>query len=331
MTTVSTPSTTTHVYEIYIRAAPDVVWSALTDPAYTREYFHGTHFESGFAPGDSYRSLLADGSCAVDGVIEVFDPPHRLVLTWHALFSVPIAAEPPSRVEWLLTPANTDASITRVTLRHGDLALSPLTWANVRLGWVVVIDGLKTLLETGTPLGLEAGTGSDHGHSPDEHHDDVSTVEEQWHRSAAVTAHNSTWALLDARTSPGDLTATEADDLLGCAYASAYHWARAAGRTPTNAARASWLLSRVHVVLGFGTLALHHADACAREVETAGLVDFDLGYAHEARARALACLGRTDEARTELELARATPVADPEDREIYDADLAAAPWFDLTT
>ena len=40
-------------------------------------------------------------------------------------------------------------------------------------------------------------------------------------------------------------------------------------------------------------------------VETAGLDDFDLAYAHEARARALACLGRLDEAAVELKAAHA--------------------------
>ena len=47
-----------------------------------------------------------------------------------------MAEEPPGRVEWTLTPANDDGSVTRVTLRHGDLAMSPKTWENVRIGWV---------------------------------------------------------------------------------------------------------------------------------------------------------------------------------------------------
>ena len=63
--------------------------------------------------------------------------------------------------------------------------------------------------------------------------------------------------------------------------------------------------------------------ACA----DAKLGDFDLAYAHEARARALACLGRRDEAVAERALAAAVPIADDEDREIVVADLAAEPWF----
>ena len=98
---------------------------------------------------------------------------------------------------------------------------------------------------------------------------------------------------------------------------------------PRTPRRAAWLLSRCHVVLGHGDLALHHADECAASVAEAGLRDFDLGYAHEARARSLALLGRDSEAQAELAAARSVEVADPEDREVFDADLASPPWFDL--
>ncbi len=149
------------------------------------------------------------------------------------------------------------------------------------------------------------------------------------HRALAVAANNATWQLLADRTSPDQFTPEEVDDVLARAYASTYHWARAADRTPANAARGAWLVSRVHAVLGNGELALHHADRCQAIVADAQLDDFDLGYGHEARARALACLGRLDEARAERDLAVAVPIADDEDREIYEADLVAEPWFGL--
>jgi hypothetical protein len=82
-------------------------------------------------------------------------------------------------------------------------------------------------------------------------------------------------------------------------------------------------------VLGHGDLALHHADRCREIVESAGLGDFDLAYAHEARARALACLGRLDDAAVELKAAHAVPIADAEDKAILDGDLAAEPWYGL--
>lgn len=306
---------TAHVYEIYIQATPERVWEALIDPNDTNRYFHGTTFDSEFCEGAAYRNVLADGHTAVEGTIEVFEPPRRLVMTWHVLYEAALAAEPPGRVEWLLRPANADATVTRVTLRHGDLALSPLTWEHVRLGWVEIIDGLKSLLETGTPM-PSVDTSDDVG--PDD-------IEGGWHRSQAVTANNSVWELLDGVVDDPD----QVDELLGRAYAAAYHWARATPRAPENKARASWLLSRCHAVTGHGDLALHHAQQTMAAVDEAGLTGFDLGYAHEALARSLALLGRADDARAALRHAGAVEVVDPEDRAIFEGDLAAEPWFGL--
>ena len=310
--------TPAHVYEIFIRASRERVWNALIEPEYTTQYFHGTRFESSFESGAPYVSRIVEQDrLAVDGTIEVFEPPSRLVYTWHALYDAEMADEPPSRVEWTLTPATEDGAVTRVTMRHGDLGMSPKTWESVRIGWVAIIDSMKTLLETGEPLPSVA-TGDPAA---------ASEIDAKWHRMQGVAANNSTWELLDGR----QLTDDEADDLLGRAYAATYHWRRAEGATAVNAARGSWLVSRCHAVLGQGELALHHARQSSAHVQEAGdlAADFDHAYAHEATARALACLGRLDEARAELALAGAVEVGDPEDRSILESDLKSEPWFGL--
>ncbi len=310
---------TAHLYEIFIRAPRERVWQALVDPDDTVQYFHGTRFDSSFEPGAPFRNVIVDGErLAVDGVVETCSPPHRLVITWHVDYDAEMAAEPPGRVEWTLTPANADGSVTRVTLRHGDLALSPKTWAHVKLGWVAIIDSLKSLLETGAPLPEVDDEAID---------TDAGVVEGNWHRAQAVTSNNSVWEYLDDR----EYTDDDADELLQRAYAAAYHWKRATGSTAVNLARASWLVSRSHVVLGHGEVALHHADRTAHFVDRAGedAADFDHGYAHEARARALACLDRTDEALDAYRSAASVEIADEQDRSIYEGDLASEPWFGL--
>lgn len=307
-----------HVYEIFIKAPPATVWQAIIDPGYTRRYFHRTAFETSLEPGSGHRFVLPDGKVAVDGTVEEIEPERRLVITWHVLYDAELAAEPPGRVEWLLDPANDGATVTRLRVRHYDLGLSPGTWANVRHGWVAILDGLKTLLETGEELGEVAV-------------DDRPPTDETaraWHRQLAASANNSTWELLDGRTLVGD----EAFDALGRAYAAAHHWRAATGADSINSARAAWLCSRVHAVLGDGEVALRLAERC--EELTAGApdaADFDGVYAREAKARALACLGRTDEA-TALRRAASealAEVADDMDRKIAGDDLAAPPWFGL--
>ena len=147
------------------------------------------------------------------------------------------------------------------------------------------------------------------------------------HRELAVDANNGTWDWLGKPD--GERTASDEERMTESAYAAAYHWSRAAGAVPANAARAQWLLSRVWAVRGNGDVALRHADAVLAVCREAGLQDFDLAYGHEARARALACLGRRDEALAERETAAAVPIADAEDREVVAADLAAEPWFGI--
>ncbi|MAT07068.1 MAG: hypothetical protein CL424_18705 [Acidimicrobiaceae bacterium] len=308
----------THLLDRLIRASRDEVWTALTDPELTERYFFGTRIESSLRAGAKCRYVDADDHDVIDGTLETVDPPHRLVMTFRLLRSDELAAEPPSRVEWTLADANDAGAVTRLSLRHGDLALSPATWEHARTGWPVVVDGLKTLLETGEPLPpVDVAESSI----------DVAEIEGNWHRAQGVIANNSVWELLDRRSHDPDV----ADELLQRAYAAAYHWHRATGATAVNQARASWLVSRAHATLGHGEPALHHAAQAAAHLTRAGdeATDFDHAYVYEARARALACLGRLDEARELSRRARRVPIADEQDRSIFESDLAQGPWYGL--
>jgi len=141
---------TEHVYQLYIRAEIEDVWHALTDPDSTRQFFHATHWISPPVMGEAFQTQLPDGRVAVEGRVEEVDPPRRLVHTWHPVYDDDLAAEPPSRIAWVLTPAG--QGLTHLRLTHSALEDSPLTSENVRDGWVFILDSLKTLLETGSPL-----------------------------------------------------------------------------------------------------------------------------------------------------------------------------------
>jgi hypothetical protein len=168
-------------------------------------------------------------------VIEEMTPPApgrpgRFVQTWHVLYDAAMAQEPPSRVEW--TVEQVGEGLTRVRLVHGDLAGSPLTSANVKDGWVWVLDALKTVLETGRELPAVETTSPAPG---------AAGADGDWHRRQGVTANNAAMALLD-RT---DRDADTDEELLRLAYAAAYHWERAMAPTrQTTRARATWYLGR---------------------------------------------------------------------------------------
>lgn len=149
---------------------------------------------------------------------------------------------------------------------------------------------------------------------------DVDTAAEM-HRAQAVEINNSIWDLVGK----DDRTATDDEEMLRRAYSSAYHWQRARGAEPANEARALYMLARVHLFTGQGVRSLHYADACLAQCVQHGLVDFDLAYAHEARARALRVLGREEEGLAAWAAAKQVPVVDPEDRVVVEADFADAP------
>jgi hypothetical protein len=146
------------------------------------------------------------------------------------------------------------------------------------------------------------------------------------HRAFAGAANNRVWELLGEEAR--DDAATR--ELIDAAHASLWHW-RYAG-TLVHEQRGEWLVSHVYAVLGRGDAALAHAQRCWALTDEGGLGGFDNAYACEAMARAHAARGDTEEATTWRVSATvaAADVADPEDRAILDADLAAGPWFDVT-
>ena len=47
---------TAHVYQTFIRATPEQVWQAITDPAWLQRYFHGTAPDAPYEAGKPYRT-----------------------------------------------------------------------------------------------------------------------------------------------------------------------------------------------------------------------------------------------------------------------------------
>ena len=150
MTTMTEQAT--QVYQVFIKATPEQIWEAITKPEFTAQYFHGSRVDSEWEPGGDYRSYSPDGSQLwVDGEVTEVDPPRKLQHTWRSLYNEEQAKESPSRVTWEIVPG--EDGVTKLTVTHDELERSPLTAASVSgEGWMHVLSGLKTLLETGEPL-----------------------------------------------------------------------------------------------------------------------------------------------------------------------------------
>jgi uncharacterized protein YndB with AHSA1/START domain len=143
-------TTTTQVYQLYIRASQEQVWDAITNPEIVAKFFHGALVESTYEVGSSLRSLAPDGSDVWgDNTILECDPPRRLVHTWRSLYDPELAAEPESRVTWEIEAS--EEGLSRLTLTHDRLDQSPKTAASVK-GWAYILSNLKTVMETGESL-----------------------------------------------------------------------------------------------------------------------------------------------------------------------------------
>jgi uncharacterized protein YndB with AHSA1/START domain len=138
----------TQVYQVFIKATPEQIWEAITTPEITARYFHGARIS--VADG-KYSSLGPDGSVWGDDVVIEQDPPRRLVHGWRSMYDPEMGAEPSSRVTWEIEAG--EHGVSKLTVTHDRLEDSPKTRTSVNgAGWMFVLSGLKTLLETGEPL-----------------------------------------------------------------------------------------------------------------------------------------------------------------------------------
>jgi uncharacterized protein YndB with AHSA1/START domain len=149
MTTIETQNLTVQVYQLFIKATPEAIWEAITKPEFTTKYFHGARIE---VTPERRRTFSPDGSDDWgEGTVTEFDPPRKLVHEWRSAYNDELAAEEPSRVTWEIEPQEGDLSL--LTVVHDRLEGAPKTAASVAgPGWMMVLSGLKTLLETGKPL-----------------------------------------------------------------------------------------------------------------------------------------------------------------------------------
>jgi hypothetical protein len=127
-------------------------------------------------------------------------------------------------------------------------------------------------------------------------------LDEATHRRLAARCFNHAWTLmeLDDRDAEGDRV------LLEVAHASRLHWRLVGG--PVEMARAAWLISRVHAVLGDVSAAMAEALECLRIAEQAALGPFDRAFAFEAIARARTLDGDRQGAATARAAGEATAV-----------------------
>ena len=166
-------ATTTQVHRVYIRATPERICQAITDPDWNGRYGYGAPQFFDLRPGGEYRSTASEEmrkvsdemgygipDVVVDGEVLEVDPPRKLVQTFRMLMSPHAAADGFTQLTYEI--AEVSPGVSRLTVTH-DVTGAPNLAAVVAGayedqggggggGWAWILSDLKSLLETGSIL-----------------------------------------------------------------------------------------------------------------------------------------------------------------------------------
>ncbi|HJR26788.1 MAG TPA: SRPBCC domain-containing protein [Acidimicrobiales bacterium] len=175
MTNIEAPAVpTTQVYSVYIKATPEAIWQAITDPEWTNRYGYGGYARYDLREGGAYRhepnAEMKAGAEAmgfpcpdviIDGEVIEVDPPRLLKQTWRFLMDPAAAAEGPTTVTYEIRPIEGGYCALTVTHECEGAPTVALMIANqlgdgdestAGGGHAWILSDLKTLLETGTKM-----------------------------------------------------------------------------------------------------------------------------------------------------------------------------------
>ncbi|WP_280275616.1 ArsR/SmtB family transcription factor [Nocardia wallacei] len=153
------------VYTTYIKTTDRKLWQALTDPAFTKQYW-GASFDTDWQPGSVMTWYEKDWkSTDPEQVVLEAEPYRKLSYTWHTMslehadaFGIDHQTarqwmtEPRSKVTFEIEPMG---EIVKLTVVHDGFEPDSALLKALSGGWPSILANLKTLLETGEVLRFE--------------------------------------------------------------------------------------------------------------------------------------------------------------------------------
>lgn len=138
------------VYVTYIASTPEKVWQALTDPAFSRQYFFGFAVDVDPKRGGAFFLRYPDGRVHVSGQVTDWSPPRRFECTWLVEGMKEFGELPASLVTYDIEQAGDAVRVIMTESHSWDVPEEIL--AGGRAGWPAILSSLKSVLETGKPL-----------------------------------------------------------------------------------------------------------------------------------------------------------------------------------
>ncbi|MFE7773680.1 SRPBCC domain-containing protein [Streptomyces sp. NPDC057445] len=137
-------------FDVYVRATPQEVWTALTDPAMVPRWRLGMTFETDWQAGSVLTTRSPDG----EGSVQQAVPGQRLVYDWSQTGEPDLNGGRQSVVSFELEAMG---EVTRLNVVHGGLDPDGEFLKIVKPGWPMLLSSLKSLVETGRPLAFPVG------------------------------------------------------------------------------------------------------------------------------------------------------------------------------
>jgi uncharacterized protein YndB with AHSA1/START domain len=125
------------VYVNTIKATPQRVWQALTDPAFTERYWYGTKVVSDWKVGSPITFVKPQGEPDT-GKVLIADKPRKLSFSWHIAWGE-MSKEPDSRVTFTIEP---EGDGVKLTLVHDDFIEGSKAAEALKHGWPGILAGL---------------------------------------------------------------------------------------------------------------------------------------------------------------------------------------------
>ena len=138
------------VYVIYIASTAEKVWQALTDPAFSKQYFFGLAVDIEPRTGGKFLVRYPDGRVHITGQVVDWSPPRRLSATWLVEGMTEFGELPECLVSYEIEPSGESVKLTMTESHSWDVPEAILSGG--RTGWPKIMSSLKSVLETGKPL-----------------------------------------------------------------------------------------------------------------------------------------------------------------------------------
>ena len=131
------------VYVTFIKTTSEKLWEALTRNEFVKDFWFGSTLETDWKVGSEIKEVKDADEPFFHGEILESDPLRRLVYTFL------VSGEPDTEVSFTI---EAEDGTTKLTIEHKGYAKESAFYKNTSLGWAAICSGLKTLLETGSPM-----------------------------------------------------------------------------------------------------------------------------------------------------------------------------------